>query len=318
MQRTLRPLLALFLSLPSLVAAAGAAVPALPVQVPATQWRPLLESHHPGLQHALENRLRADPARATLVDKGKLAVGLVDLRDPARPRFAAINGDQTLYAASLPKIAILWAAHAALDEGTLLDTPGLQADMTAMLRFSSNEAATAVIDRIGLPAIAKAMTDPRYKLYDARLGGGLWVGKRFARKGGRVGDPLRNISHAASATQVCRFYYLLATGHGLSPQRSAQMLRHLSDPGLNHYFVGSLRRRAPQARLYRKSGTWSAWKADSVLAWGPERRYVLVGLVEGGDGKRILGSLVPMAEEALRSVSVALAPGAAAPRTGLD
>lgn len=251
----------------------------------------------------------ANPIRAKLVRADRLGIGLVDLSDPDRIRFAHVNGDQMMYAASLPKIAVLWAAHQALDEGRLSDDGALRTDMTKMLRFSSNKAATAVIDRLGFDSISKSMLDPRYKLYDPRRGGGLWVGKRYAAAGKRVGDPLKNISHAASATQVARMYYHLATGKAFSPSRSAEMLRHLAKPGINHYFVKTLRRIAPKAALFRKSGTWSHWSSDSVLVWGPKRRYILVGLAEGGEvRKRILEELPKIAEAAMHESMIAWAP----------
>jgi beta-lactamase class A len=78
------------------------------------------------------------------------------------------------------------------------------------------------------------------------------------------------------------------------------MLTHLFKPGLHHYFVGPLQWRAPQARLYRKSGTWGRWAADSVLVWGPRRRYILVALTAAGAvGGRILPGLVGLAEKTL-------------------
>ncbi|RMF59932.1 MAG: hypothetical protein D6743_15695 [Calditrichaeota bacterium] len=55
----------------------------------------------------------------------------------------------------------------------------------------------------------------------------------------------------------------------------------------------------PFARVFRKSGTWRIWHADSVLVWGYHRRYILVGLVEDRRGERILRDLVPVVEDVL-------------------
>jgi beta-lactamase class A len=52
---------------------------------------------------------------------------------------------------------------------------------------------------------------PRYRLYDPRHYGGLWVGKDYAKSGLWRRDPLHNLSHGATAMQVARFYYLLKT-----------------------------------------------------------------------------------------------------------
>jgi len=86
------------------------------------------------------------------------------------------------------------------------------------------------------------------------------------------------------------------------------MLGFLSNPGINHKFVRSLREANAQlGRVYRKSGTWKNWHADSALVWEEGwRRYILVGLVESQDGEQILRGLVPLAEGLLRP-----APGAA-------
>jgi beta-lactamase class A len=276
-------------------------VPDLPVVVPDEAWTPLYDHVDPVLQKALERALDRAPARRGLLRNRLMAVGLVDLTDPVRPRFARVNGNVMMYAASLPKIAILLTAYQAFEDGVLDETPAIHEDLGAMIRKSSNEAATAMIDRLGFDRIAATMMDPRYKLYDRSRGGGLWVGKRYAKKGARRGDPLLNISHAATATQVCRFYYLLATGRVINPERSRQMLEDLGDPGLHHKFVGAVEKRAPRARLFRKSGTWKIWHSDSILVWGPDwRRYILVAMVESPSGESILRDLVPMAEEVLR------------------
>lgn len=281
--------------------APAAAAPELPVAVPDEQWTPLYDRVDPALQEALGRALDRNPARRALIRKRLLAVGVVDLTDPARPRFARVNGNVMMYAASLPKIAVLLTAYQAFEDGVLEETPEVHEDLGAMIRISSNEAATAVIDRLGFDHIAATMTDSRYKLYDKSRGGGLWVGKRYAKKGARRGDPLLNISHAATATQVCRLYYLLAAGRVISPERSRQMLEDLADPGLHHKFVSVVEKRAPRARLFRKSGTWKVWHSDSILVWGPDwRRYILVAMVESSVGESILRDLVPVAEEVLR------------------
>ena len=100
--------------------------------------------------------------------------------------------------------------------------------------------------------------------------------------------------------QVCRFYYLLAYGRVISPEVSFEILQILSDPGIHHKFVNVLERRAPLARLFRKSGTWKIWHSDSVLVWGPVwRRYILASMVESEKGEEVLRNLVPVVEQIL-------------------
>ena len=172
-----------------------------------------------------------------------------------------------------------------------------------MIRSSSNKAAARVSDRLGgLDRVNAILKDSRFKFYDENMGGGLWVGKRYAKKGRRRPDPMNGISHGATATQVARFYYRMATGRLISPRASRRMLEYLVDPGVHHKFVNTLELEAPEATLYRKSGTWRHWHADSVLVWGGNwRRYILVGMVEDPNGEAILRGLVRVAEQALQA-----------------
>lgn len=262
-------------------------------------WHPVYELFDADLQARLQARIDANPEWRRLARSKRLAIAVIDLGSET-PRFARINGNEMMYSASLPKIAILFAAYAAIDDGELEETDDLHRDLAAMIRRSDNQAATRVIDRIGLSKIESALTDPRYQLYDTSRGGGLWVGKRYAKQGQRKGDPLHGISHGATATQVARFYYLLANGRLISPQRSEQMLADLVDPALNHKFVGVLKDRQPKARLYRKSGTWRNFHSDSVLVRGPEwRNYILVAITESDNGSKVVSGLVGAVEEIL-------------------
>jgi beta-lactamase class A len=284
-------------------AAASVALPPLPLQVPEQQWQPLLDRVDPRLQRQLERGLRTQAGWSTLVKRRKFSVALVDLSQPERPRFAQVNGNIMMYAASLPKIAILLAAVDALESGRLQLDAELDKDLRDMIRTSSNSAATRTIDRLGgLERVNEVMVARRFEFYDPHLGGGLWVGRRYEKTSRRLPDPVYGISHGATATQVARFFYRLATGHLINTRASQRMLDYLVDPGLSHKFVKPLRQQAPQARLYRKSGTWLDWHSDAVLVWGPVwRRYILVGMVEDPDGEAILQSLVAVAEGALQN-----------------
>jgi len=263
----------------------------------AEDWRPLYERVDPVLQKALEDRIAQNPEWARLVGRKQMAIGVVDLSGDV-PRFARVNGNQMMYAASLPKIAILLAAYVSFEDGSLEETVEVHEDLANMIRVSSNSAATRLIDRIGMKKIQAVLRDPEFGFYDEKRGGGLWVGKRYASSGPRVGDPMHGISHGATATQVCRFFYLLATGRLISPERSAMMLEDLVDPRLHHKFVSQIEERAPTARIFRKSGTWKQWHSDAILVQGSVwRDYILVGLVESPNGEMILRQVLPAIEE---------------------
>ena len=262
-----------------------------------SDWQPLYDSVDVNLQTMLERRLNANQQWAQLIRRKKMAVGLVDLSGE-QPRFARINGNEMMYAASLPKIAIMLAAYVSFEDGTLPETDAIHADLGDMIRVSSNEAATRLIDTIGMRRIQAILKDPRYGFYDEKQGGGLWVGKRYAKSGLRIGDPLHNISHGATATQVCRFFYLLHSGKLINAERSASMLEDLADPKLHHKFVSQIEYRAPGAQMFRKSGTWKQWHSDAIMVRGSEwRDYILVGLVESQNGERLLRQVLPAMEE---------------------
>lgn len=172
--------------------------------------------------------------------------------------------------------------------------------MTDMIRKSSNEAATRMIDCIGLQRVQSVILDPRYRFYDREKGGGIWVGARYGGGGERICEPVKGLSHAATVTQVCRFYYRLATGTMICPERSRQMLEIFSTPGLHDKFVSVMEKSVPLDRLYRKSGEWSVWHSDSMLVWDGEwRRYILVAMIENPRGEDVLKDLVPVVERIL-------------------
>jgi beta-lactamase class A len=274
----------------------------LPLQMSDKFVFPLRDLEDADLQAKLAKKLNANPKWKRLISQKRLAVGLVDMADPYNVRYASVNGDEMMYAASLPKIAVLLAAEDALDKGELKATKEVLSDMRLMISRSDNHATTRMIDRLGYKKIAGVLTDPRYELYDKDFGGGLWVGKRYAASGTRYPDPLEGLSHAATVTQVCRFYYLMAMGKLVSCERSEHMLGMMVDPELHHKFVNTLDKTAPGAKLYRKSGSWRNYHSDSVLVWGEGwQRYILVGLSEDPEGEQIMRDLVYAVESILKT-----------------
>lgn len=271
----------------------------LPLQVPDSLLCPLNELTDAKLQQQLNKILKSNPKWAALAKAKKLSIGLVDMRDPLHARFAGINKKEMVYAASLPKIAVLLTCIQAIEDGALEETAEVKRDMRLMIAKSNNAATTRMIDRVGMDRIAEVMQDPRYHLYDRKDKGGLWVGKAYGRGGARKGDPIKNISHAATAEQVCRFYYMLANGQLVSPERSRQILDIMGEPELHHKFVNVLDRIAPEAKVFRKSGSWKNWHADSVLVWGASRKYILVGLAETPEGEQLMRDLIKRVDRAL-------------------
>lgn len=271
-----------------------------PAGITSPKVKPLRNLTDSRLQASLWRELRTNEKWRALIDNKKMAVGLVDLHHPNNVRFATVNGNQMMYAASLPKIAILLAAMDALEKKELPETDEILHDMKIMISRSDNHASTRMIDRLGYKKIEQVLTDPRYKLYDRTYGGGLWVGKRYASSGARYPDPIQGLSHAATVSQVCRFYYLLAMGQLVTPERSAQMMDIMKDPELHHKFVNTLDQVAPQADVYRKSGSWRNFHADSALVMGPNRHYILVALIDDAAGETICRELVQAVEKVIQ------------------
>jgi beta-lactamase class A len=294
-------LLGLLAVIPMSLKSEGATSPTLPLSVSNTAWRPLGQRWDQGLQARLDQALQREKLWQALLSTEKMAVGLVDLSDPAKPRFAQVNGNTLMYAASLPKLAILLAAFQGFQDGSLKETPRIRADLIEMIRRSDNFAASQMVARIGLKKIERVILDPRYQFYDAKKGGGIWVGGSFARDGEQNPEPLKNLIQAATVNQVCRFYYLLAYGRLINPESSRQMLKILAFPDLHDKFVSVLEKEVPPNRMYRKSGEFRIWYSDSILVWGqPWQRYILVALVEHQQGEQILRKLVPLAENIIR------------------
>ncbi|WP_158224596.1 serine hydrolase [Agaribacterium haliotis] len=224
------------------------------------------------------------------VAEDKLAVSFVDITDIDKPRVASVNGEQMYYAASLPKLTILLAAFVEIERKQLTLSDKLWRDMNDMIRHSSNAAATRVLNKVGREQLIDILQEQDFALYDRQHGGGLWLGKAYDKSPAYARDPLNNLSHGASAMQTARFYYLLESGRLVEPELSAKMKEILVKPGINHKFVKGLSQ-VQGLNLYRKSGTWKHFHADSVLVEAENYRYIAVGLAQSRDGGRWLEQL---------------------------
>ncbi|MBM4301556.1 MAG: serine hydrolase [Deltaproteobacteria bacterium] len=164
-----------------------------------------------------------------------------------------------------------------------------------MIRRSDNPAASRVISLIGFRKIQALASDRRYRFYDPQKGGGIWVGGTYVPGGEQNPEPMTGLSHTATAYQLCRFYYLLAYGRLISPERSRQMLKILAFPDLPGKFVSALETAAPPNHLYRKSGEVRGFHADSILVWGEATwsRYILAAMIEDPGGEQILKGVGP-------------------------
>jgi len=262
----------------------------------------LWESRDPGLQKAvaaaLEEEFRKDFWKA--VDRGKIGIAVVDITDAGHPKVAEINGDQMLYAASLPKIAILLGAFVEIERGRLQLDVELRASLTRMIRHSSNEDATRVLHRVGFENLAEILRSERFKLYDPDHNGGLWVGEDYGGKPAWRRDPLHQIAHGATAMQAARFYYLAYTGRLVAPELQDDFWEILSRSAFESKFVKGLEKVNPDAEIYRKSGTWRYFHADSGVVVDENYRYILAALIADPGGEAALVKLIEAVERVMQ------------------
>src|SRR6266550_3321216 len=118
----------------------------------------------------------ADKAAKTALDKFKdkglkdenLSVTLIDLRDPQHPVSAGFRGNERVYPASVVKLFYLVAAHRALEDKRIDDTPELRRALRDMIVDSSNEATQYIVDVVthttgGYELPPKEMEDWQFK-----------------------------------------------------------------------------------------------------------------------------------------------------------
>jgi beta-lactamase class A len=235
-----------------------------------------------GLQSQLETVLRKQ-GLSEAVQRGDLSLSLLVLTDPERPRLAQVNGHRMVYAASLPKIAILLGAAVALDEGRLVLDDELENDVHEMIRHSCNECSNRVLQHVGEQRLLDILQSPRYGFYDDDGAGGLWLGKEYGPDPAFQRDPLKGLSHGATTFQATRLYCALQRGTLVGPRATRFMLDALANPGIEHKFVKGLQR-YEDVEMFRKSGTWKAWHADSALVRSGDAVYVMVGLAHDRRG----------------------------------
>ena len=251
------------------------------------------------LQKGLERRIES-LGLSQAVRQKKLSVALVDITDIERPRVASLNGNNMMYAASLPKIAILLGAFERIEQGEMELNDETRELLTQMIRHSSNRAATEVLNQVGKQYLADLLQSPRLQLYNASMNGGLWVGKEYGKSGAWKRDPLHHLSHGATAIQAARFFYLLEKGDLVSTELTREMKEILSKPGIAHKFVKGLKENFPEAEIYRKSGTWKQFHSDSALVEHDGHRYIAVALAQSPQGGQWLSKLIVALDELIK------------------
>ena len=235
---------------------------------------------------------------AKAISSKRLAVVLVDISDLRNPRVAEVNGNRMIYAASIPKLAILLGAFIEIRDGNLVLDEDTRKSLTDMIRYSSNEEATRMLNMIGKERLIEILQSDEFELYDTEAGGGLWVGKEYGKSPAYQRDPMHNLSHGATAMQVARLYYLMETGQIVDGELQKEMKSMLGEPGITHKFVKGLADYA-DVDIYRKSGSWKQWHGDSAIVESGDTRYIVVGLAEDANGGAWLSRMIKPIHESM-------------------
>ncbi|MEB2286249.1 MAG: serine hydrolase [Myxococcales bacterium] len=283
--------------------ARGAAAAPPPPAAAARQWlatiRPASE-----LQTFLERTM------ATLADfdpalrRAAVGVALLDLPSDGPPRLAHAGGDRPIYPASVVKFVYLMAAYRWQEEGRLVIDPGLDAELEAMIRESSNRATQKVFARLTDTAPGPELPPGEYARYRERRqvvkrwlqslgiddlhcvnptydGGGDLVGRdrQFLRDHGVAGglvsaDGEYPNRQAMTAIGTAKLLGLLATDRALTPEDSAAVRRRMKrdpkqQPHLARRIAGGAAR-IPGLEVYAKSGTWGPDYADAGIVRAPD------------------------------------------------
>ncbi len=215
------------------------------------------------------------------------SVGVLDLQTL---RLAMVHPDREDYAASVAKIGILFTYfYVHPDAATNMDAQ-TRHELGLMAKASSNEMAAKYSEELGLKQIEQALVANHF--YDAKHGGGIWMGKHYGKDTERIGDPVGNNSHAVTVRQAMRFFLLLEQDKLVSPAASKAMRDIFASPDIpadNIKFVKALSGRNVQ--IIRKWGTWENWLHDTAVITGPDRRYILVALTNHPRGDDYLEDL---------------------------
>ncbi len=222
-------------------------------------------------------RLDTQLRREFEIEAEQTAVGLLDMNTG---RLAMLRADTMLYAASIPKITILLTYFQAHPQDTQPIDDATRHELGLMIKRSDNALAAKYSQALGFQAIADVLTSPQYQLYDPLRGGGLWMGKHYAKGGDRNRDPLAGESHAATVRQLLRYYLMLEQGKLVNPPTSKIMREIFESPDIQHLnskIVLGLAGRDVQ--IIRKSGTWSDWYGDSAVITGNDGRHYILAVL---------------------------------------
>lgn len=285
------------------------------------------------LDRSINTRLAADPA----LRRSELRVALLDLsHDP--PRLAQHHGEIPIYPASVVKFVYLMAAYAWQEQGRRSIDAELDAQLSLMIRASSNRATQQVFARLtgtepGTELGAEAYRDFRAR----RLTVDDWLrslgitdlhcvnptydgdGDLSARDAQFLrdksvagalpsrGDQFSN-RNAMTAVGTAKLLALLATDRALTPADSETVRRRMKrdpdeQPHLRNRIAGGAAR-LPGLQVYAKSGTWGPIYADAGIVRDAAGRQFVLAVFTGASPPYRGDFIAELTSEAARHLLV--------------
>jgi hypothetical protein len=234
-----------------------------------------------------------------------VAVTLIDLRDPAKPRTGSFRGGEPIYPASVVKLFYLAATHRWLEDGKLQDSDELRRTLHDMIVDSSNDACGNIVDALsgvgnGAPLAdeeMKAWAEKRQAVnrYYASMGyTGINVCQKAYAEGpyGRerifLGPKFEN-RNKLTTDATARLLSEIVAGKAISPDRSRQMMELLKrDPaakpasGDDQNTGFTAKALPPGSKLWSKGGWTSTARHDAAYVETPDGlKFVLVIFTTG-------------------------------------
>jgi hypothetical protein len=275
----------------------------------------------PDLQAFLDRSVNALMLGDAALRRAQVGIALLDLPKEGPPRLAHHGGDTAIYPASVVKLVYLMAAYAWQEQGRLTIDAGLDAELEAMIRESSNRATQKVFARITRTTPGPNLSPADYPAYRERRmavkhwlkelgiddlhcvnptydGDGDLVGRdqqflrdRTVTGGLASADGSYPNRQAMTAIGTAKLLALLATDRALTPEDSATVRRRMKrdpkqQPHLARRIAGGAAR-IPGLEVYAKSGTWGPNYADAGIVRHPDgRQFVLVVFTEAAPAYR--------------------------------
>jgi len=262
----------------------------------------VVPSHSDDLQKAVDEAARAAIAR--FGEKGfaekNLAITLIDLSDPLKPRQASFRGAEPIYPASVVKLFYLAAAHRWMEDGKLKESVELSRGLRDMIVESSNDATHYVLDSLTSTSNGAELSEGKMKewarkrnavnRYFAGLGYQKinvnqkpWCEGPYGRERVFLGPKFEN-RNKLTTDATARLLADIVSGRAVTPARSAKMLELMKrdfagkseDPDDQaHGFTGIAL--APGMRYWSKAGWTSTTRHDAAYVELPNgQRFVLV------------------------------------------